>query len=151
MAKHSAGILVYRKRDGIEVFLIHPGGPFFARKDDGVWSVPKGEFEPDEDPLHAAKREFEEETGHKVSGDFTPLLPAKQKGGKIVRVWAIEGDVDAESIVSNTFQLAWPPRSNKIQTFPEVDKAAWFHLDIAREKINAGQISLLDQLGILLG
>ena len=150
MAKQSAGILVYRKGKETEVFLIHPGGPFFARKDDGVWSVPKGEYEPEEDPLHAAKREFEEETSQKINGDFIPLLPVKQKGGKVVRVWAVEGEVDADSIVSNTFQLAWPPHSNKIQTFPEVDKGAWFPLDIAREKINAGQIPLLDQLSVLI-
>lgn len=150
MAKHSAGILVYRKNNGVEVFLIHPGGPFFAKKDNGAWSVPKGEFGRDEDPLHAARREFEEETGHKISGDFIPLPTVRQKGGKIVHVWAVEGDIDADSIISNTFQLAWPPRSGNIQEFPEVDKAAWFDLQIAREKINAGQISLLDELSALI-
>ncbi|MCF2447267.1 NUDIX domain-containing protein [Dyadobacter sp. CY345] len=150
MAKQSAGILVYRKDNGIEVFLVHPGGPFFAKKDAGAWSVPKGEFGQDEDPLHAAKREFKEETGHKIDGNFIPLLPIKQKGGKVVHVWAVEGEVDADAIISNTFQLAWPPRSGKIQEFPEVDKAAWLNLEVAREKINAGQISLLDQLNDLI-
>lgn len=149
MAKQSAGILLYRKRTGTEVFLIHPGGPFFAKKDLGSWSVPKGEYS-EEDPLTAAKREFREETGFDISGNFVPLLPIKQKGGKVVVAWAVEGDIDAEAVVSNTFEIIWPPHSGKIQTFPEVDKAGWFSMDLAREKINQAQISFLDQLEVLL-
>ena len=150
MAKQSAGILLYRKGKDTEVLLVHPGGPFFARKDLGTWSVPKGEYTPEEDPLHAANREFEEETGHRVDGDFIALSPVKQKGGKVVRVWTVEGNIDAGTVQSNTFEMAWPPHSNKIQTFPEVDRAEWFSLDIAREKINQGQISLIDQLAVIL-
>lgn len=149
MAKQSAGILLYRKRTGTEVFLIHPGGPFFAKKDLGSWSVPKGEYS-EEHPLTAAKREFREETGFDISGNFVPLLPIKQKGGKVVVAWAVEGDIDAEAVVSNTFEIIWPPHSGKIQTFPEVDKAGWFSMDLAREKINQAQISFLDQLEVLL-
>lgn len=149
MAKQSAGILLYRKYMETEVFLIHPGGPFFAKKDLGSWSVPKGEYS-EEDPLKAAKREFREETGFDVSGNFVPLLPIKQKGGKVVVAWAVEGNIDADAVVSNTFELIWPPHSNKIQTFPEVDKAGWFSMDLAREKINEAQLSFLDQLEALL-
>ncbi|WP_254562041.1 NUDIX domain-containing protein [Dyadobacter diqingensis] len=149
MAKQSAGILLFRKRTGTEVFLIHPGGPFFAKKDLGSWSVPKGEYS-EEDPLMAAKREFREETGFDILGNFVPLLPIKQKGGKVVVAWAVEGDIDAEAVVSNTFEIIWPPHSGKIQTFPEVDKAGWFSMDLAREKINQAQISFLDQLEVLL-
>jgi len=150
MAKQSAGILLYRQAATTEVMLVHPGGPFFTRKDPGSWSVPKGEYLEDEDPLHAAKREFFEETGHVAEGELIALLPVKQKGGKVIRAWALEGDMDTGSLVSNTFELMWPPRSGKMQTFPEVDKAAWFPIAVAREKINAGQLSLLDQLEVLL-
>jgi len=142
--------MVYRRRDETEVFLIHPGGPFFAKKDEGAWSVPKGEYGPEEDALDAAKREFLEETGHEAVGDFYPLLPVKQKGGKVVTVWAVEGDLDADSIVSNTFEITWPPRSGNIRIFPEVDKAAWFPISMARSKINSRQAPLLDQLAMLL-
>src|SRR5829696_7412301 len=121
--KQAAGLLVYRRTGGgLEVFLVHPGGPFYARKDDGVWSIPKGLFDADEDPLAPARREFEEETGQKIAGDFFELKPITQKGGKIVYAWAVEANVDADDIVSNTFDLEWPPKSGKMQEFPEVDR-----------------------------
>jgi len=146
MAKQSAGILLYRKSQELEVLLVHPGGPFFARKDLGSWSVPKGEYLNDEDPLDAAKREFEEETGQKIDGDFISLLPIKQSSGKIVTAWAVEGELDVETVVSNNFEMIWPPGSDKLRSFPEIDKAAWFSLETAKQKINKGQIPLLDQL-----
>lgn len=150
MARQSAGLLLYRRRGvGIEVFLIHPGGPFWASKDDGAWSIPKGEFT-DEDPLDAARREFHEETGFAAAGDFEPLEPIKQAGGKIVHAWAVEGDCDAEAIVSNTFTMEWPPRSGQRSTFPEVDRAAWFPLPEGRGKILKSQRPLLDQLETML-
>jgi len=145
MIKQSAGILLYRRSYDLEVFLVHPGGPFFSNKDPGVWSVPKGEYT-DEDPLTAAIREFKEETGYDIEGNFIPLSSVKQKSGKIVTVWAVEGDVDQRLIVSNTFEITWPPRSQKIQSFPEVDRAEWFPIGVARQKINVGQVPLLDQL-----
>src|SRR4051812_42845541 len=118
----SAGLLVYRLVEGgLEVFLVHPGGPFWAAKDLAVWSIPKGEYALGEDPLAAALREFQEETGHTVSGQFQPLSPVKQPGGKVVSAWAVQGDFDASVIVSNTFSMEWPPRSGKFQRFPEVD------------------------------
>jgi len=127
MANNSAGLLMYRHRGGIlQVFLVHPGGPYWAKKDLGSWSIPKGEFTPDEDPLEAAKREFEEETGFSASGPFSPLTPIKQPSGKIVQAWAFEGDGDPSAIKSNTFSMEWPPRSGKYQEFPEVDRAGWF-------------------------
>jgi len=144
--KQSAGLLVYRETDaGVEIFLVHPGGPFFAKKDDGVWSIPKGEFE-GEDPLTAARREFEEETGQKIAGDFFALTPIKQKGGKIVYAWAVEADIDADAIKSNTFEMEWPPRSGKAARFPEIDRAAWFDPATAKQKINRAQAALIDQL-----
>ena len=144
--KQSAGLLVYRETDaGVEVFLVHPGGPFFARKDDGVWSIPKGEFD-DEDPLTAARREFEEEIGQRIAGDFFELTPIKQKGGKIVYAWAVEADIDADSIKSNTFEMEWPPRSGKTARFPEVDRAAWFDPETAKQKINPAQAALITEL-----
>lgn len=147
MHKTSAGILMYRKRKSeIEVFLVHPGGPFFTKKDAGAWSIPKGEIHDGEDPLEAAQREFEEETGCTPEGGFLPLTPVKQKSGKIVLAWAIEGDCDHESIRSNTFSLEWPPKSGRIQEFPEVDKAAWFTIGEAKQKINTVQATLLDEL-----
>jgi predicted NUDIX family NTP pyrophosphohydrolase len=146
MPKTSAGILMYRKRnDAFEVFLIHPGGPFFRNKDRGAWSLPKGEIDEDEDPLSAAKREFEEETGCRPEGTFRPLPPMKQKSGKTVLSWAVEGDCDAESITSNTFSLEWPPKSGRIQVFPEADRAAWFTIPEARQRIIAAQAPLLDE------
>jgi len=147
MAKQAAGLLVYRNSgDELEVFLVHPGGPFYSKKDDGVWSIPKGLFEADEDPLSAARREFEEETGQKIAGDFFKLKPITQKGGKIVIAWALEGEVDAENVVSNTFELEWPPKSGKKQEFPEVDRGAWFDVNTAKQKINPAQAALVDEL-----
>ena len=144
--KQSAGLLVYRETDaGVEVFLVHPGGPYFAKKDDGVWSIPKGEFD-DEDSLTAARREFEEETGQKIAGDFFALTPIKQKGGKIVYAWAVEADIDADAIKSNTFEMEWPPRSGKTARFPEIDRAAWFNPETAKQKINPAQAALITEL-----
>ena len=138
---------MYRKGDtGIEVFLVHPGGPFWAKKDLGAWSVPKGELTIGEDPLEAAKREFTEETGCTAEGNFLALTPVKQKGGKMVYAWAVQGNCDQESIQSNTFIMEWPPRSGKKQEFPEIDRAEWFPLDKAREKILKSQVNLLDDL-----
>ena len=147
MPKQSAGILLYRKMNKIlEVFLVHPGGPYWIKKDDGAWSIPKGEFEDDEDPLTAAKREFEEETGIKISGEFIQLNPIKQKSGKMVHAWAVEGDIDPSKIKSNDFEIEWPPKSGKMKSFPEIDKAAWFNLNEAAIKINAGQSLLTKEL-----
>lgn len=148
MTKHSAGILMFRFRDSsLEVFLVHPGGPFWAKKDEGVWSIPKGEFNIDsEDPLEAAKREFEEETGFILEGDFIPLDTLKQSSMKIVHAWAVEGDCDAAKIKSNTFSMEWPPRSGKQQEFPEVDRAGWFDIETAKIKILKGQRPFIDRL-----
>jgi predicted NUDIX family NTP pyrophosphohydrolase len=146
MVRKSAGLLMYRKVGGsVEVLLVHPGGPFWAKKDEGTWSIPKGEFGDGEEPLEAAKREFQEETGFGVDGKFEALEPVKQAGGKIVYAWAVEGDIDASAIRSNTFSLEWPPRSKKIQEFPEVDRGGWFDLAVARRKILKGQMPLLEQ------
>jgi predicted NUDIX family NTP pyrophosphohydrolase len=151
MPKKSAGILLYRvKEEGPQVFLVHPGGPFWARKDIGVWSIPKGEFEDDEDPLTAAIREMQEETGIKVNEPFIELNPAKLKSGKIIYAWAAKGDVDPENIVSNTFEMEWPPRSGKKQSFAEVDRADWFTIEEGKNKIISGQVSLLEQLQQIL-
>ena len=145
--KNSAGILLHRLRgSGIEVFLVHPGGPFWATKDAGAWSIPKGEFEAGEDPLEAAKRECKEETGFAVAGNFIELTPVKQPGGKVVYAWAVMGDCEADSIKSNTFSLEWPPRSGKRKEFPEVDRAGWFTPEVAREKILKGQLNFLEEL-----
>ena len=147
MAKQSAGILLYRiKSNDLEVFLVHPGGPFWAKKDEGAWSIPKGEFEDEEDPLAAAKREFEEETGLKISGEFIQLDPVKQKSGKMVYAWAVEGDLDPLKIKSNEFEIEWPPKSGKMKSFPEIDKAAWFNLTEAKKKIITGQTGLIKEL-----
>jgi predicted NUDIX family NTP pyrophosphohydrolase len=138
---------MYRRRDStLEVFLVHPGGPFWAKKDAGAWSIPKGEIDPAEDPLAAARREFAEETGLAVEGRFQPLAPVTQAGGKIVQAWAVEGDFDPTALQSNSFSIEWPPRSGRQATFPEVDRAAWFPLEIARQKINPAQAALLDEL-----
>lgn len=145
--KTSAGILLYRFNDKkLEIFLVHPGGPFWKNKDEGAWSVPKGEFAEDEDPLKAARREFEEETGIAASGNFIPLTPVKLKSGKLVKVWALEKDIDPAAIKSNTFSLEWPPKSGKTIEVPEVDKAGWFTIQEAKKKINAGQVPLLEEL-----
>jgi len=147
MPKQSAGILLYRKVDTeLQVFLVHPGGPFFKNKDDGAWSIPKGEFFGDEDPLLAAKREFLEETGQPVDGVFIKLSPIKLKSGKTVHAWAVEGDIDHNTIVSNVFEMEWPPRSGKMASFPEVDKASWFDVAEATEKVNAAQVTLIDEV-----
>ena len=144
--RKSAGILMYRRKEKhIEVFLIHPGGPFWKGKDMGAWSIPKGEYT-SEDPLAAAKREFEEETGHKAEGTFMELTTIQQKGGKLVKTWAVEGDIDPDKIVSNTFQQEWPYKSGRMQTFPEVDRAGWFGAEEARKKINEAQVALIDDL-----
>jgi len=151
MSRQSAGLLVYRRRgETVELLLVHPGGPFWAKKDDGAWSIPKGEYADGEDPLEAAIREFREETAMNVSGPFRALTPVKQSGGKIVRAWAVEGDFDASAIKSNLFSLEWPPRSGRMQSFPEVDRAAWLRLDLARRKILRGQAPLLEELEKLL-
>jgi predicted NUDIX family NTP pyrophosphohydrolase len=151
--KHSAGLVVYRRRNGaLEVFLVHPGGPFWAKKDLGAWSIPKGEFDPAvEDPLSVAKREFEEETGYTASGEFVPLGEIRQPSGKVIHAWAVEGEFDASGVCSNTFSMEWPPRSGKFQEFPEVDRAEWFPIDEAKRRILRGQTGFLDQLGIRLG
>ena len=150
MPKQSAGILLYRKAaHGLQVFLVHPGGPFFKNKDEGSWSVPKGEYLPDEDPLMAAKREFQEETGHEITGDFIALNAIKQKGGKTVLAWALEGNIDQGNIKSNTFEIEWPPRSGKKQTFDEIDRAEWFDMAIAKIKINPAQAALIDELAAI--
>ena len=146
MPKLSAGILLYRiKNKKPEVFLCHPGGPFYKKKDDGVWSIPKGEFGDAEEPMAAAKREFEEETGQKIEGHLIPLKPIRYKDGrKIVYAWAVEGEIDIEKIRSNLFQLEWPPKSGKYIDVPEVDKGGWFDIASARQKILPTLASLLD-------
>lgn len=151
MQKKSAGILLYRFHNDLpEVFLVHPGGPFWAKKELGSWSIPKGEFEETESPLDAAIREVEEETGTKLKGDFIELAPVKQKSGKLIYAWALRGNIDPATIISNTFEIEWPPKSGKKKVFPEVDKAAWFTMDDAKEKIIAGQVGLVNELEIIL-
>ena len=144
--KISCGLLIYRTRPRLEVLLVHPGGPFFAKKDLGAWTIPKGEASEGEDLLAAARREVFEETGHEASGPFVELAPVRQKGGKVVHAWACEGDFDPEAIVSNTFTIEWPPRSGRRAEFPEIDRAAFFDLETARRKLNAAQVLLLDEL-----
>ena len=148
MHKQSAGILLFRFTNNIlEVFLVHPGGPFFIKKDSGVWSIPKGEFTSEEMPLDAAKREFKEETGMDISGtDFIPLSPIEQKNNKTVYAWALKGDLDATKVKSNDFELEWPPKSGLKQSFPEIDKGQWFDTTIAKQKINERQAPLIDEL-----
>jgi predicted NUDIX family NTP pyrophosphohydrolase len=148
VAKRSAGILLYRVMRGApEVLLVHPGGPFWARRDAGAWSIPKGEYEPGDDPRTCALREFEEETGAAVPpGELIDLGDVKQKGGKVVSAWAAEGDLDADAVRSNTFTMEWPPRSGRTVEFPEIDRAGWFGVDAAREKLVAAQAEFLDRL-----
>jgi predicted NUDIX family NTP pyrophosphohydrolase len=146
--RQSAGILLHRGHgDGTEVLLVHPGGPLWARRDAGAWSIPKGEYEPDEDPLEAARREFAEELGSPPpQGPALDLGEIRQRSGKRVRAWALEGDLDAGEITSNTTELEWPPRSGRRIEIPEVDRAEWFDLATAREKINPAQVALLERL-----
>jgi predicted NUDIX family NTP pyrophosphohydrolase len=147
MAKRSSGILLFRRAAELEVLLVHPGGPFWAKKDLGAWSIPKGEHDEAEESLHAALREFEEETGTKPDAEqLTDLGTVKQKSGKVVQGYALEGDLDADAIRSNTFTMEWPPRSGRQAEFPEVDRAQWFALDEARERINPAQAAFLDRL-----
>ena len=148
MARTSAGILLHRRgAAGIEVLLGHMGGPFWAKKDDGAWSLPKGEHGPDEEPLAVARREFEEELGSPApAGDLVPLGALRVTSAKVLTVWAVEGDLDATATVSNTFELEWPPRSGRMQEFPEIDRAAWFGLEEARSKLLKGQVPFLDRL-----
>lgn len=151
MPKQSAGLLLFRRIDSqLEVLLVHPGGPFWAKKDDGAWSIPKGEMAEGEDPLQAAYRELEEETGHSIGSDLKgnslPLTPVKQAGGKMVYAWAVESDFDIAMLKSNTFSMEWPPRSGRKQEFPEVDRAGWFRLAEARRKILKSQEPLLLEL-----
>src|SRR5262249_45512272 len=145
--KTSAGILMYRDTPaGRGVLLVHPGGAFWAKKDDGAWSIPKGEFSEGEDPLTAARREFAEELGAAVDGEFVALPVIRQKGGKVVHAWAVRGEFDVAKLKSNTFEMEWPPKSRTMRSFPEVDRAAWFDLDTARRKILPSQSALLDGL-----
>lgn len=145
MPKTSAGILLYRRTGkDLEVFLVHPGGPYYVKKD--TWSIPKGEFEPGEDPLAAARREFEEETGSPVEGEFFPLGEIRQPSGKRVQAWAVEGDFDPATLVSNTCPIEWPPRSGRQIMIPEADRGGWFPVDEARPRIFKGQEALLDRL-----
>ncbi|HXG31140.1 MAG TPA: NUDIX domain-containing protein [Thermodesulfobacteriota bacterium] len=147
MGLRSAGILLFRFKGGrLEVFLVHPGGPFWAKKDEGAWSIPKGLFEDGEDPLDAAKREFREETGFDVDGEFIELGELRQPGRKTIHVWALEGDLDVTRIVSNTFTLEWPKKSGIVREYPEIDRGGWFGLDEARRKIAKGQAAFLDRL-----
>ncbi len=149
MPLQSAGLLLFRRTSGgVEVLLGHLGGPFFARRDAGAWSIPKGEYGPDEQPLAAARREFEEEFGSPPPSGVVPvdLGSARQRNGKVVTAWALESDFDATGIVSNTFEIEWPPKSGRRQSFPEIDRAAWFDLDTARGKMIVGQDVLLDRL-----
>lgn len=147
MPKKSAGILVFRRGDtGLQLLLVHPGGPFWAKKDLGSWSIPKGEYAEDEEPLTAAQREFKEELGIDIEGHFIPLSPLRQKSGKMVSAWAIEADPGISQVKSNTFRLEWPPRSGTMKEFPEIDKAEWFDIAQAFEKINPAQQAFLTEL-----
>jgi predicted NUDIX family NTP pyrophosphohydrolase len=147
MVKKSSGLLVYRQMSTtLEVFLVHPGGPFWSKKDMGAWSIPKGEFGDDEDPLEAAMREFTEETGLKIDGEFITLNPIRQPGGKYVYAWAVLGELDPQEIKSNTFPLEWPPKSGRYKEFPEVDRAQWFTIDEALKRILRGQRGFITQL-----
>lgn len=152
MTKKSAGILPYRMEGkNYEVLLVHPGGPFWAKKDINSWSIPKGEIDQSEELLGAALREFKEETGFDAKGDFIELKPVRQPSGKIIYTWAVESDIDAGTIKSNSFQMEWPPKSGQYKQFPEVDRAEWFSFDMARNKIVKGQILILEELSKILG
>lgn len=147
MTKKSAGILLYRLTNHVlEVLLVHPGGPFLAKKDLGVWSIPKGEFTDEEKPRNAAIREFREEMGSEISGDFIEMTPIKQNNGKIVYAFALELDFDTSKIMSNTFTIEWPPKSGKLQEFPEIDRGEWFDFTISKQKLNDFQATIVDEL-----
>jgi predicted NUDIX family NTP pyrophosphohydrolase len=147
MAKQSAGILLYRlQQTQLQVLLVYPGGPYFSGKDAGNWTIPKGEFTNEEEPLAAAVREMEEETGYLPEGDFIELSPIQQKSGKKVYCWAVKGDLDPDTILSNSFEIEWPPKSGKRKTYPEIDKAEWLSMKDARLKINERQVPLLEEL-----
>lgn len=147
----SAGILLFRRTaTGLQVFLAHPGGPFWRRRDAGAWTIPKGNINPGEAPLEAARREFEEETGITTEGPYRELGNVKQKGGKVVHAWACEGDADPDAVTSNDATMEWPRGSGRVLTFPEVDRCAWFDLRIARDRINPAQRELLDRLEIVV-
>ncbi len=147
MKKLSARILLYRKKGAeIEFFLVHPGGPFWAKKDEGAWCLPGGEHEADEEPLDAAKREFREETSFDIDGDFIALTPIKQKSGKVISTFAVEGDCDPDKMVSNTCFIDWPPRSGKKMEIPECDRGGWFTYEEAKRKISPGQLGFIDEL-----
>ncbi len=148
--KRSAGLLMYRRRDNIEILLVHPGGPFWAGKDEGAWSLPKGLVNPGEDELLAAIREFEEETGFPAEGEFLALSPLRQPSGKVILAWAFEGDCDAEHTKSNLFTMEWPPGSGKMAEFPEADRAGWFDLESAKAKIIKGQRGFIEELERLM-
>jgi len=145
-AKESAGILLFRRRPGIEVFLAHPGGPFWARRDAGAWTIPKGLVDAGESAPDAARREFEEETGVAVAGELIALGQVRMKSGKIVKAWAVEGDADPATTRSNTVEIEWPPRSGRVRAYPEVDRCAWFDLATARGRIHPSQAPFLDRL-----
>jgi predicted NUDIX family NTP pyrophosphohydrolase len=152
MKKFSAGILIYRKTDVVEAFLVHPGGPFWAKKDIAAWSIPKGEHSEEEDTLSAAKREFAEEVGQDLpKGELIDLGDFKVSSGKVVHAWAVESDIDAKHVKSNLFEMEWPPKSGKMQEFPEVDKAGWFPLALAIQKIVKGQVPIVEKLAEHLG
>ena len=151
MPRKSAGILLFRRPHGVlEVLLVHPGGPFWQNRDEGAWSIPKGEYAEDEEPLDAALREFAEELGSATDGEPLPLTPIRQRGGKVVQAWAVEGDLDCTRIRSNEFEMEWPPRSGKMARFPEVDRAAWFDVPAALQKINPAQGSIVTELTAIL-
>ncbi len=150
MARSAAGLLLFRRKgDDVEVLLVHPGGPLWSKRDEGAWSIPKGEIESGEEPLRAAQREFEEELGSLVTGEFVELTPIRQASGKWVHAWALETDFDTTSFKPGTFSMEWPPKSGRRQDFPEVDRVEWFALDDAKRKINPAQIALLDQISSL--
>jgi predicted NUDIX family NTP pyrophosphohydrolase len=152
MSRRSAGLILFRRRpEGLEVLLVHPGGPLWAKRDEGAWSIPKGELTEGEDGLSVAQREFQEETGTAPSGDFLALQPLRQPGGKLVYAWAVEGDFDPRTLESNTFVMEWPPRSGRQQAFPEVDRAEWFPVETAARKLLAGQVPFLSELRRKLG
>lgn len=151
MPRKSAGILVFKKiKDGLGILLVHPGGPFWSKKDLNSWSVPKGEFDENEEAFDAARREFKEETGFIPEGEFIRLEPVKQAGGKLVYTWAVEGDIDVSMIKSNLFKMEWPPKSGKFKEFPEIDRAEWFPIETAKTKIIKGQIPILENLEKLI-